>query len=130
MFRGQDSGYVVNITLVVQDAVLRDGNIISVPHTGEVESRDHDPYEEDDADSSVGVCVPWADQRAVVERIDLSPVESEASEREAKGNTGLLSEKLVDDDVVWLDPCDPSKETRGRGAKSVFVSHAVDGTRT
>ena len=62
--------------------------------------------------------MPRANQRTVVERVDLSPVQSESSEWKTQRNTSGLPEKLVDDDVVRLDPGHPCEVTERRDDES------------
>lgn len=79
----KDPASIIYCARIVQDAVLRDWHILAVPDTTIVESRDDDPAKEYYSDTGVGKSVPGTDQRAVVERIDLTPIKCEPCEREA-----------------------------------------------
>lgn len=114
VLRRQDACHVVRTSRVVCDAVLADGEVVGVPGTGIVNGRRDDPEQSDDADQRVADGVPWRNQRTAVEGVDLRPVEREAGEREGKRDPGGLPKQLVDDDIVWLDPCHPRKVAQGR----------------
>lgn len=125
----EDTGGVVGVAGVVDDLVLRDGEVVRVPYSRVMQSWRDDPDKDHDTDTSVGVryscdvsmflqvhratllTVPRADQRTVVERVDLSPIQSEPSERETQRDTSSLPKKLVDNHIVRLDPSNPREVT-------------------
>lgn len=57
--------------------------------------------------------VPWTEQRTVVERVDLSPVQGETSEGKSERDSSRLPEELVNQNIVWLDPCHPGEVAEG-----------------
>lgn len=114
MLWGEDPGGVVDLASVVQNAILRDGYMITIPDVGEVEGGYDDPDEENNANTSIGMRMPGTDQGTAEKSVDLCPVESEASEGKSEADTGRLTEKLVDDDVIGSDPGDPGKSAERR----------------
>jgi hypothetical protein len=57
MFWGEDSGGVIDGTSVVQDAVLKNWEIVGIPDTRVMKSWDNDPDEQDDTEG--GISVRW-----------------------------------------------------------------------
>ena len=60
---------------------------------------------EDDTDYSVGNGMPWEHERTEGETSNLVPIKSDRDETEP----GLVSKKLVHNNVVWCNPSGESK---------------------
>ena len=114
MLWGEDPGGVVDFASVVQNAILRDGHMITIPDVRKVEGWYDDPDEENNADTSIGMCMPGTDQWTVVKAVDLCPVKSEPSEGKSEADSCRLAKKLVDHNVIGFDPGNPGESAERR----------------